>query len=808
MKLLIKYSLIIFLLPVIVFPQQKQSGNLEGAHIIGKVLDSSTKHTIEYANVVVLSQEDSSIITGGVTDSNGNFDLSINKIGKFKIEIRFIGYDTYTLETEIKSDTKTVNLGKIFIHPSSVTLENVVVEGQRSPVTYEIDKKVINPDQLQTVISGNAADVLANVPSVQVDVEGTVSLRGSQNFTVLIDGRPSVLDPQDALQQIAASQIDKIEIITNPSAKYDPEGTAGIINIILKKNINRGLNGIINANGGMNDTYGGDFLINYQSNSIKTNIGFDYNKRFYPGNETQNDIYYLEDNTSTISSNGDINRGRINYEGRGGIEFNLGDKNVLSFGARVGKREWNRTSDQNFTQFSLVDPIAFNYIGKSDRSRSGTFYALNSDYSHNFNSDGHQLLGELFFSRQNSDEYTNTSEFDSGNQISGRRTTESGPSSDFRGKLDYTLPFSDISKFEAGYQGEFDLSDENNELNDFNPETGEYEYQSQYSNANRYTEIQQSLYSMYSNKIWDIEFQAGVRSEYTYRTIEVLTRNNSFNLDRLDYFPSIHTSYKISPLAALMLSYSRRIERPRGWALEPFLTWIDANNVRMGNPDLIPEFIDSYESGIQTVFNEINFSAEAYYRITNNKIEHVRSAIDENVTLTTFENVGKDYSLGAEVMINYNPVEAWNVNLMGNVYNYLVEGVLYDEPFSKESFNWQTRMNNTLKLWSSTQVQLNINYHSPSVSSQGRWEGFFRTDLSVRQEILKNILSVTLQARDLFGTAKREFSSEGNNFYTYNYYDFNSPFLVLNLRYNFNNYKPKQDNKPGENGNFEGGEEF
>ncbi|MEJ2103627.1 MAG: outer membrane beta-barrel family protein [Ignavibacteriaceae bacterium] len=807
MKLFYKYNLIIILLSVIVFPQQKQSGSLKDLHIVGKVLDSSTKHTIEYANVVVFSLKDSSMITGGVTDSKGNFNLTISSTGKFRIEIRFIGYDTHTVETEIKPDTKTINLGEIFIHPSAINLENIVVEGQRSPVTYEIDKKVINPDQMQTVISGNAADVLANVPSVQVDVEGNVSLRGSQNFTVLIDGRPSVLDPQDALQQIAASQIDKIEIITNPSAKYDPEGTAGIINIILKKNINQGLNGIVNANGGMNDTYGGDFLINYQTNSIKTNIGFDYNRRFYPGDERQNDIYYLEDNTSTINSIGDINRGRINYEGRGGIEFDLGDKNILSFGARVGKREWNRTSNQNFTQFSLIDPTEFNYIGNSDRSRSGTFYALNSNYTHNFNSNGHQLLSELFFSRQNSDEYTNTSEFNSGTQISGRKTTEFGPSSDFRGKLDYTLPISDISKFEAGYQGEFDLSNENNELYDYNPESGEYEFQSQFSNANRYTENQQSLYSIYSNKIWDLEFQAGLRAEYTYRTIEVLTQNNSFNLDRLDYFPSIHTSYKISPITAYMLSYSRRIERPRGWALEPFLTWIDANNVRRGNPDLLPEFIDSYESGIQTVFNEINFSAEAYYRVTNNKIEHVRSAIDENVTLTTFENVGKDYSLGAELMLNFNPVEAWNVNLMGNVYNYLVKGVLYDEPFSKESFNWQTRINNSLKLWSSTQVQFNIDYHSPSVSSQGRWEGFFRTDLSVRQEIVKNILAVTFQARDLFGTAKREFTSEGNNFYTYTYYDFNSPFLVLNLRYTFNNYKSNKDNRPGENGNF-GGEDF
>ncbi|NNL19715.1 MAG: TonB-dependent receptor plug domain-containing protein, partial [Ignavibacteriaceae bacterium] len=229
MKKLLKIVILISILSSFALAQERGNGNFPGGSISGKVLDSSTKHTIEYANVVVFSQKDSSMITGGVTDVNGLFNLKIQRPGQFYIEIRFIGYDTEILETTINRKNLNISLGEIFIHPSSVLLENVVVEGERAPVTYQIDKKVINPDQMQTVISGNASDVLANVPSVQVDIEGNVSLRGSQSFTVLIDGRPSILDAQDALQQVAASSIDKIEIITNPSAKYDPEGTAGII---------------------------------------------------------------------------------------------------------------------------------------------------------------------------------------------------------------------------------------------------------------------------------------------------------------------------------------------------------------------------------------------------------------------------------------------------------------------------------------------------------------------------------------------------------------------------------------------------
>ena len=807
MKIICFSILFIILFSVSAPAQPGFNSNLNNIRISGIVLDAATKHTIEYANIVLLSLKDSTVITGGVTDKKGIFNLSLSRPGKYIFEVRFIGYDTDSREIQIKPGNTNFDLGVILIHPSAINLSDVVVEGQRAPVTYQIDKKVIDPDQLQTVISGNAADVLANVPSVQVDVEGNVSLRGNQNFIVLIDGRPSVLDPQDALQQIAATSIDKIEIITNPSAKYDAEGTAGIINIIMKKNLSQGLNGIANANAGMYDTYGGDFLINYQD-GYKANVGFDYNQRFHLADLTQNSIYYLGNNISTINTLGDFNRGRTSYEGRAGIEFSLGSNDILSFGGRAGKREGQMTANKNFSQFSTVDPQEIKYLGKTDRSRAGTYYSLNSNYTHNFATEGHQLLGELFFSNQNSDEYTTTSEFDTGGQFSGRKTTEVGPSTDFRGKLDYTLPFSEDSKFEAGYQGEIDRSEETTELYEYNPESGEYENQLQYKNLNRYFDSNHALYSIFSNKIWDLQFQGGLRTEYTYRTIEVPTQNESFSIDRIDYFPSIHTSYKISDLTTLMASYSRRINRPRGWALEPFQTWIDANNVRIGNPDLIPEFIDSYEAGVQTSLGNISASTEIYFKRTNNKIEFVKTALDENVTLTTFENVGNDYSIGAEFMFNLDPLSFWNVNLMGDIYNYRVEGAISNESFSKESFDWQTRMNNTFKLWSSTQIQFNLNYKSPSVSSQGRWEGYFRSDLSVRQELIKNILAMTLQVRDVFGTSKREYTSEGVNLYNYNHYDMHTPFLTLNLRYTFNNYKQKREGQNGEGGDFEGGEEF
>jgi outer membrane receptor protein involved in Fe transport len=791
---------------IVSFPQQRQ-GNFPGGSISGRVFDSATNHSIEYANIVVLSTRDSSLVTGGVTNSEGAFNLKIERPGNFKVEVRFIGYDTEIIETSIKPEKLNSDLGEILIHPSAVTLSDVVVEGNRSPVTYEIDKKVISPDQMQTVISGNAADVLANVPSVQVDVEGNVSLRGSQNFTVLIDGRPSLMDAQDALQQISASSIDRIEIITNPTAKYDADGTAGIINIIMKKDLGQELSGIFNANAGMYDTYGGNFLINYQD-GFKVNVGLDYNQRSFPGDQIQNNIYFLESGTSTINSIGEIERRRISFEGRAGIEFNLSDYDILNFGIRGGKREGGFNSNQNFTEFSSIEPAESLYTGINERTREGTYYSLSSNYSRTINQSGHQLVAEILFSKRESDEFTTTSEFDNVSQISGKKTTENGPSTDYRGKIDYTLPFSDVSKFEAGYQGEIELSDESTGLYEYNPAANEYEIQSQFTNITKFDERQHSLYSMFSDMFWGLNYQLGLRAEYTYRNIEVPLINQTFNIDRIDYFPSVHTSYKITPISNVMASYSRRINRPGGWALEPFPTWIDANNVRIGNPDLLPEFIDSYEAGLQTILGAVNVSTEFYFRKTTNKIEPVRTALEGNVTLTTFSNVGKDYSLGAEIMVIFDLFSFWNVNLMGNVYNYRVEGSILDEPFSNESFNWQSRMNNTFKLWSSTQVQFNINYNSPSVSSQGRWEEYFSSDLSVRQELIENILAVTLQVRDVFGTAKREYTSEGTNLYNYNYFDMHTPAITLNLRYTFNNYKPKREGRGDEGNGFESGEDF
>ena len=810
MKSILHYLLLFSIVLTFQVSAQQRQFRGEGGIILGRVFDYASKAPIEYANAVLFTPKDSSMVTGTVSDSSGRF--TINKIppGKYYLDLRFIGFDNQRFEFLISPEKLTHDLGNIFLRPSVFKLEDVVVQGDRSPVTYQIDKKVIDVNKMQTVISGNAADVLQNVPSITTDIEGNVSLRGNSNFTVLIDGRPSVIGAQDALQQIPASSIDKIEIITNPSAKYDPEGAAGIINILIKKNQNLGLSGIVNANAGLRNKYGGDFLFEYKTTDYNLNFGLDYNRRFFPGTSNAEKRFITNNSTSYLNSDGNMEWGRISFGIRGGIEFILGEYDFLNIGGRFGKREGPRNSFLDYTQWSQTNPLPLLYESNNLAERSGNHNSLNFTYLHKFNATGHEIKSEIDLGYDDGDESNITEQFTDGLQTSGKKTTEAGPSKEFEGKLEYTLPLSETSKLEAGYQGQAEITNDRNELFEFNPHTQVYDFQSLYSNSIDYKNSDHAFYSIYSDNLFGIGLQGGLRTEYTFRTVTF--SNQEFSINRWDLFPSLHSSYKLSEGTQVMASYTRRIHRPHGWSLEPFLTWMDANNVRQGNPSLEPEFIDSYDAGIQTFIKNISISADLYYRATHNKVEQIRSVyqgIDtlKNITLNSVENVGADYSLGSEFMMIFDPFEFWNVNLMANLYNYKIKGILYSEDFSRESFNWNTRFNNVFRLGTSTQMQLNLNYSGPRVSSQGRWEESFTTDVSMKQDLFDKKLSLILQVRDIFRSSKYESTSQGPDFYSYNYFKRESPIVMFTVRINFNNYKPQREREEGEDQNGVG-EEF
>jgi len=772
---------------------QQESSAKNTTSITGKVFDEKTGTPIQFSNVILYNKKDSTQTSGTVTDKKGEFTLSGIKTGSYYMKVSFIGYATKKIDrVSVLNLSQNLNLGNIYLIQSSINLNDVIVKGKRSPISYELDKKVIDVSQMKTAMSGTAADVLQNIPSVNVDINGNVSLRGSTNFQVLINGHPSVMDPQDALQQIPASSIKTIELITNPSAKYDASGTAGIINIVLKKNTNLGLSGLVDVMGGLHKKYGGNVIFQYKTSFINYNLGLDFNRRYYPGTRTENKQFIISGNTSNLNSNGEMTWGRTVSGIRGGLDFNFGDKDLLSIGGRYGSRSFIRNSTLNYDQWYSNSPQNLFYLDNTNHNHSGTFYDLNTNYQHKFGGDGNQLTANLSFRHRNNNEASESYSTIASGLINGTKTTELGPGSELRGNLDYVLPINKNEKFSAGTEYFARLRQDINKLYLFDSTNNRYIFQQPFSHTNDFNRTRFAAYSIFSNK-WDsLGVQVGARTEYTYQLVKLVETGKRFSLSRWDFFPSIHASYSFAGGTQIMAGYSRRIERPDGGDLEPFYTWFDATDVRIGNPNLQPEFIDSYDIGYQTSFGKVSFSNDFYYRFTHNKMEDINSVYAENVTLHTSANVGTDYSLGAEIDVLFNPVKIWQLNLTGDVYDYRIQGNLFDQSFARESFDWNIKCSNDLTITTSTELQLNIRYHSPSVTAQGKWNGYFTTDLAAKQNLIGKMLSLNLQVRDLLHTGGWEFYSQGTDFYNYFHFKRESPQIMLDLKYNFNNYKEKQ----------------
>jgi len=774
--------------------------------IKGIIIDQASKNGLEYATVKLLNLPDSTLVTGTISNESGFFELNPENNGNYLIEIYFIGYDKHIQELSVTNENSKIDLGEIKIHPSSSEIEEVIVKGNKNSMDYQIDKKVLHVSSQFTSLSGTAVDLLQNAASVQVDIEGNVSLRGNSNFTVLIDGRPTVLDANDALESIPASMIQDIEIITNPSAKYDPEGTAGIINIITKKRSLTGFSGLANLNLGLDEKYGGDLLLNYRAEHINVFVGGDYNKNKYPGNmefeqrTTQNGI------DNFLNSEGERSRSRGGYSLRTGIELFFSDKTNLNLSGRFGNQEHNSASLTNYSEWTSLDTQPLEYYSVENGDRGGNYYSFESTFTHKFKPRDHQFDASFQFSNREGNELNvNTLQDADGVIQNSQKSTENGPGASIEYRLNYQQKFNDFVGIETGWEGRIGNSQETNGIYYYNTLSGEYNFQDEFSHDVNYETNIQAAYALVKGAKSNLGYQFGFRTEYTYRTIGLEDTGESFDIDRFDYFPGLHLSYKLTDKDQLMGSYTKRINRPRGWDLEPFYTWDDAYNVRKGNPNLQPEYIDAYEIAYQKLLGDNTFTVEAYYRTTENKIERIRQVYDENVILRTVENVGTDYSLGTEFVFNTKLTKFWDVDMTANFYDYRVKGQLLEQNFDQHSFTWGVRMNNTFVIKPNITLQMNPSYSGPQLEAQEIEEGSFRVDAALKMSFLEKKLQATLQVRDVFGTAKHESTLDTPLYYTHLIYTHKSPMLMLNLSWRIKNYKTSKPERT--NGGEGGGED-
>ncbi|NQT34144.1 TonB-dependent receptor, partial [bacterium] len=625
-------------------------GNQPKLVITGRVLDATFETPVNYANVILFNKQDSSKVTGDATDKNGYFELIGFPPGQYLIKVSFIGFEEKTIDNvRIGPSKPTLDLGDISLEHKIFTLQEAGVTFTKPEIEYKIDKKVINVDKQYTAASGTAVDVLETTPSVSVDIEGNVSLRGSSNFSVLVNGQPSMLDPNDILQQISSGTIQNIEIITNPSAKYDPEGSSGIINIILKKNKLQGISGIVNSNTGIYDTYGGDAQIGYKDSKLSYNIGVDYNNKNNPGTLTNKLQTYSIDTTLFVNSEGDNSRNRLRAGVNGSFGYNITEIDHINLGLRFGQGNMDSESDLDFTEWTEPGSGETKYSSLGDSKREMDYTSVTLTYKHYFDQEYHNLSILTNYGQRKIEGESASELFDNNNQaVEGKKNTENRTSNRYRLQIDYTKPLREGHKFEAGYQNTYGKPEDKTELFELNTATGQYELQSLFSHQTDYVRDIRSLYLMYSGEYSKLGFQGGLRGEYTYRHIESVSANQETSIKHWDYFPSLHLSYSIDDANQVATSYTRRIQRPRRWNLEPFETWVNAYNVRRGNPSLKPEYIDSYELSYQKKCDRNSLSAEVYYRKNNDRIEQISSVYSEGITLNTYENAGIDHSIGAE----------------------------------------------------------------------------------------------------------------------------------------------------------------
>lgn len=775
--------------------------------IKGKIIDGDSKSPMEYANVAVFSKRDSNLVSGGIANAEGLFEVTDLPVGAYYVEANFIGFEKTTVnDVRILPNASTVNMGTIELAAESKALGAVDVIAERNRIEYKIDKKVINVSNDINAAGGTAVTVLENTPSVEVDIDGNVSLRGSSSFTVLIDGRPSVLSGSDALKQIPSSAIQNIEIITNPSVKYDPDGMAGIINVVMKKNILAGFNGIINANIGTGEKYGTDLTMNYKTKKYNLFFGANWNDNTDEGSMRSSRETYRNDTTTFLTTEGERNQTRGGHQLKGGFDYFLSDKTSVTISGEVGEFNSGGQGGGKLHKYQQPGSLDIYSVQINNSFRNSDFVEASASFLTKFDEMGsHKLEGSFEYQNRNGESGDSIGEFLSdpnyainNGYISRVTTFETEESNDYRLKMDYSLPFKNGGKLEAGLQSR--LERETEIFNFLNFGINDPKYTSDMD----FREDIHSIYSTLSGNLNPVKYQLGLRGEYTKRSIDHSTAANPYKLDRFDYFPSAHFSLDVNDNNQLMTSYSRRINRPGGRDLDPFPSYMNQYTIRLGNPDLKPEYTDSYELSLMRKFGNSFISLETFYRTTTDKMERTQY-VSNDTTYMRSVNFERDHSMGGELMGNINLTKWLLVNTSFTLYRYKMQGELLGRTIDRQSTNYSGRMNATIKFSPDSRLQLTGFYRGPSVAAQGDQKSMLFTNVSYRHEFMKKKLTASLSIRDVLGTAKFEGTSFGDDFKSSFRMQREPRVVMLTLSYKINNYKmdreaPQEQSAPGGGG--------
>ncbi|MGB3590017.1 MAG: TonB-dependent receptor [Tunicatimonas sp.] len=754
----------------------------KGVSISGTIQDEASQQPVEFATVMVADKDSGEALAGTTTGPDGTFILD-SKSTNIYVEVSFIGYKSRTFR-DIDIVNGKADLGSIQLTEDSQALDEVVVRGEKSRTEFKLDKRVFNVGQDLTSAGASALEVLNNVPSVNVSIEGQISLRGSAGVQILVDGKPSVLADQqsNALGTITADMIESIEVITNPSAKYEAEGTSGILNIILKKEEKRGLNGSVSLNTGIPDNHSIGVSLNRRTEKFNlfTQLGVGYRSIPEFGETINRDRI----NNTTVTSDGTEYRNETFYNVILGTDYHIDDYNVITLSGNFAYEVESQPSEYNFSLFDENDAVVSEWNRREATEATNPKWQYELQYAKEFkNNEDHQLLLSAtgrFFGKDQASEFTNTTTL--GESFNNDQQTETEyQQADYTFKLDYTNPLSEKVTIETGTQ--YVINDVGNDFTVREFQDGNLVTIEELTNNFEWNQKVLGVYGTgaFEDEKWGVKL--GLRVENTDLSTLLTNTNESNNQNFTNMFPTFHTSYKLTENISMQGGYSRRIYRPRLWDLNPFFNIRNNFNIRVGNPDLLPEYTDSYE--ITSIFNmeKASINTSVYHRYTTDVVERV-STFENNVNTTMPMNIGTDQTTGFEFNGEYSPTNWLKLNGDFNLNYFVREGEFQDQTFDFSGDRWSSRLTSKIALPANFDLELIGNYQSGFQTVQSEVSGFAFGDVGLRKKMLDGRAVVNFSVRDVFASRIRENVINQPEFYLYSF-EQRGRFITLGFSYGF-----------------------
>lgn len=804
--------------------------------VFGTVEDAASGVGIEFATISILAFDADKVITGGVTDSKGRFRITEIPVGRFRAQIGFMGYNSITVD-DIRLMPRggtEQNLGTLRLEPNVQALEAAEVVEQRSTLEMMIDRKVFRVGDDLNSAGSNATELLRNVPSIDVDIDGNLSLRGSGNVTILIDGRPSGMTgsaTQSLLEQIPASSIDRVEIITSPTAKYDPEGVAGILNIILKKDKLEGKNGQVSVTWGTNENHSGSFNGNIRGQKLNFSLNAGWNQRvgFRSGNSLRQQSFGGElagsyDSLSVLNSTSISDNLRSSWNLKTGLDWTPSSQTTWNIGVRTNQGSNSGIEDVvNLETWSTDALGGFTRYGLSERVNAST--DLDLGYEHKYG-ERHVLQAFARWSQQTSTSHDSLwqdlpSTLPDPAYLSNANLNDGG-SWNATLQVDYEKPLDNDGKFELGYKT---ILRESNEDQQFwqrdtldNPFTQAYDF--------RYREDIHAAYATWGRKFGAWGIQVGGRGEVVYTTAQLQGDSAdiaaalaqlggteaTFVNDYTSFYPSTNLSYTVDDRNQWVLSYNRRVNRPRGRQVNPFVDNADPRNLRYGNPFLLPEYTDGLEFGHQLTTKALSITTSLFYKTTRDVIRRFIEVDDAGIAYRTYVNLARQSNSGLEVVAMWRKGRSLQLRLNGSVYYQNTDGSNLAPDLGNNGFQGSAGYQVSALVKGDWKVQLNGRFRAPSQYTQGTFQGYITHSAAVSRDFYDDKLRASLRVSDIFDQQQWSYTSEGRDFFQEGTFKRQSRFVYASLTWSFGKLEPGQQKRGrggydrGSGGSFDGGE--